>query len=266
MQTKYKITLGCVLFNLILEYWVHGIPGLINPLLVISLLLLYSTYFLMVEDLILRYKLRDYQVLLIGFVFGGYTEIFTTGSIFGSGYFFGIDIFFFFIATVFWWGIPQGILTFYFANRYIEERDWDEEPMGKLLWILAIAYHAFMLIGILSEANAPPKDIFELFINFNSPKRTLQGYFTSLIILGIVLAIYIIIYNVRKEKKSDEIPIFEQSKFMDFYAISSIVISLVLGTIFFGARFAQELFVYWSILMGVIFIIYRLARKKEVSV
>lgn len=266
MKTKYSIVLGCTLFNLILEYWVHGPPGFINPLMIISLFLLYFTYFLMAEDLILRYHLKDYQVLLIGFVFGVYTEIFTTGSIFGSGYFFGIDLFYFLIATIMWWGIPQGILTFYFANRYIVERDWNEEPMRKLFWVLALAFHIFMFISFISDLNAPPRNIFEFFINLNSPKSTLEGYLTSLIILGGVLAVYFIIQKIRNEEKSDEIITFQSSKFMDFYVISTIIISLVLGTILFGGRFAQELFVYWSIFMGVIFIFYRLLSRKEVSV
>ncbi|MHA1380941.1 MAG: hypothetical protein ACTSRG_21450 [Candidatus Helarchaeota archaeon] len=266
MKTRYKIALGCTLFNLILEYWIHGPPGFINPLLLISLFLLYSTYFLMVEDLILRYHLRDAQVFLIGFIFGAYTEIFSTGSVFGTGYFFGIDIFFFLIATVFWWGIPQAILTFYFANRYIEERDWDEDPMGKILWILAISYNVFMFLGSLSEVNAPPRDIFEFFANLNSQKRILQGYITSLVILGAVIIVYFIIQKIRMGEISDEIPYFKQSKFMDIYAVSTIIISLFFGTIFFGERVAQELFVYWSIFVGVIFIIYRLISKKDVSV
>ncbi|MFX0134790.1 MAG: hypothetical protein ACFFDN_14205 [Candidatus Hodarchaeota archaeon] len=264
MLNKYKIILGCVLFNLILEYWVHGIPNffIIFP----SLFLLYVTYFFMLEDLILRYHLKDYQVLLIGFVFGVYTEIFSTGSIFGSGYFFGIDPFYFFLSTIGWWGLIQSVLTMNFANRFIAIRDWTEEPSGKLLWILAVGWHVFMFLGFLSEQmelKIPP------LINLagqNLPKRTLMGYITSAIILIIVLTLYFIIQKIRGEKSSAVIPIFEKSKFLDVLTIGSIIISLVLGTTLFGSELSRVLFVYYSIIIGIIFIIYRLNTKKGVCV
>ncbi len=264
MRVKYKIILGCVLFNLALEYWVHGIPNFF--IISISLVLLYITYFFMLEDLILRYHLRDYQVLLIGFIFGVYTEIFSTGSIFGSGYFFGIDPFYFILSTFGWWGIIQSVLTMYFANRFIAIRDWTEEPSGKILWILAIGWHVFMFLGFLSdqlELKIPP--LINL-IGQNLPKRTLMGYITSAIILMIVLTLYFIIQKYRGSQTSEDPPLFEQSKFLDFLTFGSLIISLILGSVLFGSRLAQLIFVFYSIIISIIFVIYRIKIRKGVSV
>ena len=43
--------------------------GFIHPVRLISLSLIYLPHFLILEDLILRFNLRDYHVLLCGFVY-----------------------------------------------------------------------------------------------------------------------------------------------------------------------------------------------------
>lgn len=220
----------------------------------------------MVEDLILRYHLKDYQILMIGFVFGVYTEIFITGSIFGSGYFFGIDVFYFFLATIVWWGIIQGILTFYFANRYIAVRDWSEGKSGKIGWVLAFSFQLFMLLGFLFEKPSLPKSLMEIFTGFNSSKRTPLGYITSLIIFSFILSFYFIIQKIKTKKSFKEEITFERSKFLDVIVISSIIIGFILGTLLFGSTLAQLLFIFWSIIIGIAFIIYRMKIKKGVYV
>jgi len=62
------IVAGGVLFNLVCEFWVHGLVGFLNPVLTASLILLYATYFLMLEDLVVGRCLGEGQVLLAGVV------------------------------------------------------------------------------------------------------------------------------------------------------------------------------------------------------
>jgi len=64
------VVFGAVLFNLICELWVHGVVGFMNPVLTVSLIVLYSTYFLMLEDLVVRYRLGETHVLQAGIIFG----------------------------------------------------------------------------------------------------------------------------------------------------------------------------------------------------
>jgi len=133
--SKYKsIVLGCVLYNLLTELWVHGITGFLNPILTISLLLLYTTYFLMLEDLIIRYKLRDIHVFVIGVIFGLWHETFTTGNNLKADGIFGLDPFVLVVANVFWWGIIQTVMAQYFCNRIFGPRDVNHNKMGRIGW------------------------------------------------------------------------------------------------------------------------------------
>jgi len=117
MNSRYKIIFGCVIFNLFLEYWAHGMSYFLGTWYAGPMLsLLYLTYFSMLEDLIIRYRLRDYQVLNIGFVFGMFHESFNTGSVFGNRAFFGVDLGLVLLVNIGWWGFLQSVLAMYFAN------------------------------------------------------------------------------------------------------------------------------------------------------
>jgi hypothetical protein len=88
VSKKQKRIATCVGFNLLLEFWVHGVLGFLNYVLVISLILMYLSLFIMIEDLIIRFNLKDHHVLLLAFSYGLFQETFNTGNVFKNPQFF----------------------------------------------------------------------------------------------------------------------------------------------------------------------------------
>ena len=244
---KQKRILICVIYNLILEFWVHSIIGFLNPVLTISLLLLYLSYFSMLEDLVVRYKLRDHHVLLIGFIFGLFHEIFTTGSVFSEPNFLGINIIILFLANIFWWGILQSVFGLYFANTIVERNEVDRK-MGPIGWILALAFNLLLFLGRILEGTLPPGSVF--------------GYIISLIILGVAVFLFIII------KKPEAALEIEHIKFIDILLKVQIVICLIMGIflIFIIGIIVLYLFIVWSVLTGILYIIFAIKGKKFIGI
>ncbi len=252
MKSGNKIVLGCIIFNLLLEYWVHGFLFFLNPLSSIPLVILYLTYFSMLEDLILRFKLKDYQILSFSFAFWVFYDIFIDGSIFLEAYFLGINPFNLIIIDIFWWGLIQTILTMYFANRFFERRDWNEETMGKLGWVLSFSWY-FLLFwaGTL----------------FNDNKRgTLTGYITGIVIFLIGIILFILCLKKGTQIVSENNYSFNQSKLLDIISIIWIILCLIIGTLFSGALIVQIGAHLWTLFMGIIIIIYRIRKRMSISV
>ncbi len=247
INQKQKRILICVIYNLILEFWVHSILGFLNPVLTISLLLLYLSYFSMLEDLIVRYKLRDHHVLLIGFIFGLFHEIFTTGSVFNEPNFLGINIVILILANVFWWGILQSIFALYFANTLVERSEVDKE-MGPIGWILALSFNLLLFLGRFLEGTLPPGSVL--------------GYIFSLIIMSVAVFLFIFI------KKPEETLEIESIKFIDILLKFQIALCLVMGfiLIFFIGIIALYLFIMWSVFVGIVYIIYAIKRKRFIGI
>ena len=65
MSNRVKLVLICALFNWLFEYSARGIGEFTTrPLFVLALFGIYVTYFMMLEDLIVRYHLTNYQLFL----------------------------------------------------------------------------------------------------------------------------------------------------------------------------------------------------------
>jgi len=244
---KKKRILICVVYNLILEFWVHSIIGFLNPILAISLLLLYLSYFSMLEDLIVRFKLRDHHVLLIGFIFGLFHEIFTTGSVFNEPNFLGINLIILFLANVFWWGILQSIFGLYFANTLVERSEVDKK-MGPIGWILALSFNVLLFLGRIIEGTLQPGSVL--------------GYIFSLIIMGVAVFLFIII------KKPEEALEINRNRFIDILLKVQIALCLVMGIIliFIIGIIALYLFILWSVLTGIIYIIFAIKGRRFIGV
>ena len=68
---RWLIILICALFNLSFEYSARGITQFVTrPLFILSLFGIYLTYFAMLEDLIVRHHLTNYQLFLVAFLYG----------------------------------------------------------------------------------------------------------------------------------------------------------------------------------------------------
>jgi hypothetical protein len=240
-----NIVFGAVLFNLVCELWVHGVIGFMNPILTGSLIILYTTYFMMMEDLIVRYRLGDKHVLLAGAVFGLWHETFTTGSVFAPESPLGINPVIIIIATIFWWGILQSIIGLYFANRFLGEREWGHKRMGKMGWALCLFF------SLQAAQN---------FLKMNG--SSLIGYVASLSVL--IFITLVLVYS----KKPDNMISFHKRRFLDIIISLQFLLSLGIG-LTVGSRTNQVTqigFIVWSILVGFSVAIYRFRMRKAIPV
>lgn len=236
---------GAVLFNLVCELWVHGAVGFLNPILTGSLMVLYSTYFLMLEDLVVRYQLRETHVLLAGVIFGLWHETFTTGSVFAPGSPLGVNPVVVVLASVFWWGIMQSVVGLYFANRLLGPRDWGHGRMGKLGWGLCLLFSLQAAQTIFRMEGSSP-----------------TGYIVSLGLLALAVLVFVYI------KKPGVVTAFQRSRPMDTLVVIHVLLCLGIG-LTGGSRtnqVTQIAFVVWSVVFGVIVALIRWRTRTAISV
>jgi len=111
------------MFNLLFEYSMRGINDLFQrPFLPLFLLMVYFPYFAILEHCIEKYRMRDYHVLIAGFVFGALAAFFIPGGMFNPPLLFGLNWASFFFITVVWWGTFQAVFTFYIARAIVQSR------------------------------------------------------------------------------------------------------------------------------------------------
>ncbi|MFQ6087346.1 MAG: hypothetical protein ACE5K0_00385 [Candidatus Methanofastidiosia archaeon] len=262
LSNRVRIILLCVLFNILFEYSARGITTLSQrPLLFLSLFGIYFTFFAMFEDLMVRYRLKNYQIALFAFLYGFIPEMFLTGNLFNKTIYFGLLFLGLNLGTLlsinfFAWGILQSIVTFYFANR-IQVRDWNHPRMGKLGWALCVGYQ--VLVILLSRSN------------LYRPRGTPLSYLVALILIVVVAAVFI-----SKLSKRENILHFQPSLVMDVFAFGSVILFVILGTFFIHGpqiitsqplnRTAVVIENLWVVFVGIGFLIYRYFKGSDVVV
>ncbi|MHA1299422.1 MAG: hypothetical protein ACTSO9_08320 [Candidatus Helarchaeota archaeon] len=259
INNRWKLILYCTLFNLLFEYSMRGINDFgRHPLLIIVLFFTYFSLFTILEDLILRYKLRDYHIVLLAFFYGTIYLAFASGFLFAPPLLFGINYFAWFFVNFVWWGIIQGVLTFYIANR-ITARDWNHPTLGKLGWILTLIINGLTLF------------IFQL--NPLSFEKTLEGIISMCILLCIFgILSYVIINKSENEYETQ----FEPSKIIDILLIATTVffafcsIFLIYDPQVSGGSYSNKLatllVICWTSILGIILIIHRIVLKKPIPI
>lgn len=263
ISNRFSLIFYCALFNLLFEYSARGLKQFVGrPLLVLALFGIYFTYFSMLEDLIVRFRLKNYQIVLVAFLYGLFPIAFLTGNLFNTEVYSGIMLAGVNIGTVFIigilaWGVVQGLITLYFANR-IQARNWDHPRMGKVGWGSALLYQ--LLVMIIAHQNPV------------TPRGTPVGY----LVFGLlaIVAAVLVVRSLKTPRPS--IQPFQPSKFMDFLAFGSVVIFLVLGTFFISGEqivtsqplnlFAVTVENIWVFFCGITLFIYRLQKKSDITV
>lgn len=94
----------------------------------------YLSYFVLLEDLIVRFRLRDYHLLVAGFFVGTIIVPFASGAAIRPPLTFGINWAGLFFINLLWWGPLQFALAMYLANR-LAPRDWNHSRLGVFGWI-----------------------------------------------------------------------------------------------------------------------------------
>jgi hypothetical protein len=262
-SNHFKLIFYCALFNLLFEYSARGVKQFIHrPLLVLALFGIYVTYFAMLEDLIVRFKLTNYQVFLAAFLYGLFPTAFLSGNLFNRTIYGGIIIAGVNVGTVLVigvlaWGVVQGMVTLYLANR-LSPRDWDRPRMGGIGWALAAGYQLVVM--------------FVARFNPQTPRGDLTGY----LVFGILeVSAAILLFKSVKTSRPQIRP-FRPSSVMDFLTFGSIILFLILGTLFASGPtivtsqplnvFAVRLENIWVFLCGIVFFIYRFWKGSDVTV
>ncbi len=246
---KTKLILVCVVFNLLLELWVHGIGGFLNPVLTISLFLIYLSYFLILVDLIVRLNLRDYHVLLIGFIYGMLQETLNTGSVFNEAFLLGVNPINIFMANVLWWGILQSAFAYYFAKTIVQDSENEFEKMGLRGWMFAIGINVFFFAVLGIEGNYPD--------------GTAIGYLVSLTLVVIAIALFVI--DIKKKTK--DILRIKHIRFVDTLMRIQIIVCVVMGIMhtFILGVVALYLFLLWSVFTGIVYLTFSLKGHRFVG-
>jgi len=263
LSNRFKIIFLAIIFNLSFEYSMRGIHGFFKPVLPFILLGFYFTLYIMLEDLIVRFKLKNYQLVLAAFLYGIFPMAFATGVLFTNPQFLGINWGTLFYVGFLWWGILQAIFTFYFANRIVR-RDWNHPKMGKLGWVLAIGYNVAVLASL------------KLLNPYLSPVQPIA--YVIFILIASVTALFL--WQSIEKNKDRKVWQFEPSKIMDFLSFGSFILFVFLGSYFIGGQIADprvggshvnltaiKIVHLWTIISVITFFIYRfLIRKKEITV
>lgn len=263
INNRWKIILLATLFNLTWEYSARGLGGIFRPIFLPLLLFgFYFSLYSMLEDLIVRFKLKNYQLTLAAFLYGLFPIAFGSRDLFANPQFLGINWLNLFYIGFLWWGILQSIITFYFANRLVQ-RDWQHPRMSKLGWFLAIGYNAVVFLSF--QFLKPPIS-----------KSPLVGYF----ILGLI-AVFTTIFlwqDIKKNRKREPWS-FSPSSVLDFLSFGSFILFLSMGTFSSISRalipvsssyfnpIAIKIGHVWTIIYTIIFLAYRfLMTKKEITI
>ncbi|MEM3396618.1 MAG: hypothetical protein QW620_06410 [Thermoplasmata archaeon] len=144
-------------FNLLFEYSLRGFNDLaFRPFLPIFLFLVYFPYFTLLECCIEKYHLRDWQVLIAGFIFGSFAAFFIPGAMFTGNLTLGLNWASFFFIAVIWWGNLQAVLTFYFARMVVSKRRYQIFITKGGILILLLLLAAMLCVFRIAIKNAPP--------------------------------------------------------------------------------------------------------------
>lgn len=257
VSNKIKIVILAVIFNLLFEYSIRGFYGLfLYKGLIIFLIILYFSYFMIVDSLIRKFRINNLQILIVSFCFGTLIVTFFAGNIFINPTYVGVNIPKFFFVNIVWWGFLQALLTFYLATRIVQ-RDWNEKPMGRLGFFI---YSGYIIVFLIFT-----------FIIVETPKGTLLGYIFSLafFISGLLYL------KIKLKKPQQEIYRFKKSLLLDILSFGSVIFFLFSGTFIATSQtyidgmiiniIALNLSIVWTVLVFIGMILYYLKNKEQIT-
>lgn len=263
LLNHWKIVFVAVGFNLLFEYSMRGINNLlVRPMLLLFLFLVYFPYFALVEDLITKYRLRDYHLLLVGFFFGTAFTLFVPATQFVEPQVFGINWFALFFVNFVWWSVVQGVLTFYLANRLCP-RHWNHRVLSK------VQQTAFLVILIIVGLT------FRISIQLNIPEAP-QISPSAYIIIAFLLIVTALVFRKVLQRSVSEIPVDRKERFLDVLAATTI------GVFAFCALFltydptyinvhgvnqtALRVVIFWTVIVALLMFVYRLYVRRSIPV
>ncbi len=263
ISSRWKVILLVTLFNLLAEYSLRGINGLIaRPELPFFLFLIYFSYFTMIEDLIVRYRLKDYHVIVAAFFFALLFQfLFPQGGVFVPPLTLGINwSVLLFVNLIFWCPI-QTVMGLYLANR-ITPRDWSHSLLSKFDWIICLVVFVFITLGFRFYAR-------------NIAQVTPLGIVVMIGLMVATLAIFIKIHPGPEERFLSA-PEFKKVRLLDYICIFLIAFFFLSAIFLTGDstfiyahplnRTALQVGIIVSTIVVLIMLIYRLYSRKPIPV
>ncbi len=224
MKSHNKTIIFCVVFNLFFEVSLRGIYEMMTrPLLLLDLILIYLTLFIMLEDLITRYRFEDKQIILFFGCFGSiYVCAVASSAFLINPWFFGVNIGLLLFIAIVWWAFYQAIFPLFLSQR-MYPRDWNHNLLSKKAWGFTLGLFMFgNFLIILSPATV---------------LGTPMGYITMSIIASIFALLLIRSLKRKNTKKidqeislideDDEVSLLQQTrklKILDLLGITSFVL------------------------------------------
>jgi hypothetical protein len=258
VSSRARIVLIATVFNLLFEYSLRGLNNLAaQPFLPVFLFVVYSSLFLIEEELIRRFRLRDSHLVLLAFVYGSVYLCLVSGAAFVRPTALGINWSAVLFVIVVWWGVLQSVVTFYAANR-LAPRIWSEPPLSAGAVGLAVAIN-LTCVGVLQASGRIP---------VGRP-----GGYLTMAILGIA-GLLAFLWSTRRSASSGE---FEKSTFLDVLVIVTVAI-FVYSAAFArgGTELAAEATVFnaqalrvvtaWTTILAATVFVYRLLRRRPIPV
>lgn len=162
LSGSWRTVLAATAFNLLFEYSMRGVNNLsVQPILPIVLFTVYFTLYTMLEDLITRFRLKDYHLILIAFFYGTAYQFLVSGVAILSPLVFGVNWINLLFAVIVWWGALQSVLTFYMVNR-VAPRDWGYR-LPRVGWVTAFSLNALMILLFQHSGFIPRPSFAQLF-------------------------------------------------------------------------------------------------------
>lgn len=147
MSNRWKIILIAAGFNLLFEISLRGgVFFLANPIIFLFIFLVYFSWFILLEDLIGRFKLRDYHFTLLALIFP-YSQqlLFFAPDSYGwqLPLVLGINWGQFIWLSLVWYVALQTIMAFYIGNRLFPRHSW-KPLLSKRGWIVILLSYLFI--------------------------------------------------------------------------------------------------------------------------
>lgn len=253
---------AAVVFNLLFEYSMRGINNLIvRPALPLFLLLVYFPYFALLEDLITEYHLKDYHIIIAGFFFGTVFTLFVPATQFVEPQLLGINWTAFFFINFFWWGMIQGVLTFYIATRLFP-RNWNHKLLTRLQKIILLL--TLIFVGLL----------YRISIQFSVPQAP-DIHIESYVAIAVISMLLAVIFKNTIQKDAGVIP---ESKETVLDILGAATIAIFAFCAIFLTHDPTQINVHsvnasavlivipWTLIVSLIMICYRVCKHRPIPI
>ncbi len=256
---KFSVPILATIFNLFFEYSLRGLNGFIsNPTLIIFLISVYLPWFILLEDVIRRFRLNDKQVLILPFasiatLYGAF--FIPSQAFYAPPLFLGINWGQLVWIGLFWWSLLQTIMTQYFALR-ISPRKTLEPLLSRKGWI--ITFGVWIFGGLLFKIQIAKSGLVVLPIT---------------IISTVVIAIFALLLIKKLHKHYFQTG--QKSRVMDILTVLTILVFSFCAVRFNQAGLsdyhpinidALNLVIIWTTISGLIMLAHRIVTKKPFMV